>query len=241
MKTIYYSTENPLSNQLEKITGDAYGTDYKKQYTESEHIWILIHVPTGQKFECVNRQIVRVELADGNSFTTEINGTRQQVRDYYRIGNLFNVGWAGELLEDNMQAVKNLVFLSFMLIFMCLTTSCSTVQPQQQIIEEEENTTPPPVNVPFTAVFVTNDCKHVRDTVVTFKFTAADSLTITEDYGGNYLIWTDKTGKKEVTVNGNTIVEVNIYPSVDADLYYEKYFTSSKMKKYYETNPQLRH
>lgn len=137
--------------------------------------------------------------------------------------------------------MKNLFIFALIIFF----TSCKvqSIQEAQQIeiITEDENTTPPPINTPFTAVYVTNDCKTVRDTAVTFIFTAADSLQITEDYGEKMLIWTDKTGHIEVVTQNSTIESVTVYPSVDEDLYYETYFSSSKMKRNYETNPQIRH
>lgn len=37
-------------------------------------------------------RLVRVTLADGNTITTRINGTDEEIRQYYRVGSLLNVG-----------------------------------------------------------------------------------------------------------------------------------------------------
>ena len=49
------------------------------------------------------------------SFVTEINGTPEEVKDYYRIGKLFNMGlWRdrrGRTREDDMMRVKSIFIL----------------------------------------------------------------------------------------------------------------------------------
>lgn len=37
-------------------------------------------------------RLVRVTLADGNTITTRINGTDEEIRAYYRVGSTLNVG-----------------------------------------------------------------------------------------------------------------------------------------------------
>lgn len=37
-------------------------------------------------------RLVRVTLADGNTITTRINGTDEDIRQYYRVGSFLNVG-----------------------------------------------------------------------------------------------------------------------------------------------------
>ena len=51
---------------------------------------------------------VKVFFADNDSITTQINGTDEEIRDYYRIGRLFNIGTNG---NDNMQAVVKVKIL----------------------------------------------------------------------------------------------------------------------------------
>ncbi len=50
---------------------------------------------------------VKVSYANGDTVTTEINGTEQEVREYFAIGNSFNLGREG----DNMQKVTGLEFI----------------------------------------------------------------------------------------------------------------------------------
>lgn len=45
---------------------------------------------------------IAVEFKNGDVITTTINGTEQEVRDYYAIGKVFNLG----AVTDNMQPVK---------------------------------------------------------------------------------------------------------------------------------------
>ena len=50
---------------------------------------------------------VKVTFANGDTISTEINGTEETIRNYYAIGKYFNLGRVG----DNMQAVTNLEFI----------------------------------------------------------------------------------------------------------------------------------
>ena len=51
---------------------------------------------------------VKVTYASGDSITTSINGTDESIKNYFKIGKLFNIGNCG---EDNMQAVTKLDFI----------------------------------------------------------------------------------------------------------------------------------
>jgi hypothetical protein len=56
---------------------------------------------------------VKVTFADGNTITTGINGTEKEIRDYYAIGNMFNLGTGADgEPEDNIQKVTALEFLN---------------------------------------------------------------------------------------------------------------------------------
>jgi len=50
--------------------------------------------------------LAKVIFEDGDHFTTDINGTDEQVKEYYSIGNTFNVGF-GE--GDNLKKVKSVI------------------------------------------------------------------------------------------------------------------------------------
>lgn len=50
---------------------------------------------------------VKVTFEDGNSLVTSINGNDSDIREYYKIGNVFNLGTD----SDNLQKVKTLEFL----------------------------------------------------------------------------------------------------------------------------------
>lgn len=54
------------------------------------------------------RQHVKVTFKNGDHIETDINGTEQEIRDYYRIGSEFNLGSGG---EDDMQKVAKVEFL----------------------------------------------------------------------------------------------------------------------------------
>lgn len=51
---------------------------------------------------------IRVEFANGDSLVTSINGTPDEIREYY-YGNTFNVGLNG---NDELSNVVNVVFLN---------------------------------------------------------------------------------------------------------------------------------
>lgn len=51
---------------------------------------------------------VKVTFTDGDTITTSINGSDDEIRAYYRIGRQFNIG----SVNDNMQLVTALEFLS---------------------------------------------------------------------------------------------------------------------------------
>lgn len=54
------------------------------------------------------RHAVKVTFDNGDHLLTEINGTEESVREYYRIGKVFNIG-VGE--HDKMQRVAEVEFL----------------------------------------------------------------------------------------------------------------------------------
>ena len=54
------------------------------------------------------RFAVKVNFNDGDHVKTEINGTRQSVTDYYKIGKTFNLGRTG----DRLVQVTSLEFLN---------------------------------------------------------------------------------------------------------------------------------
>ena len=53
-------------------------------------------------------QTVKVTYSDGDTITTGINGTNQEIKEYFAIGRTFNIG----NLHDNMQQVTALEFLT---------------------------------------------------------------------------------------------------------------------------------
>jgi hypothetical protein len=53
-------------------------------------------------------RLVRITFADGNTITTRINGTEQEIRDYYKIGSKFNLGTVG----DDLQSVVDVEFVN---------------------------------------------------------------------------------------------------------------------------------
>ncbi len=56
------------------------------------------------------KHFVKVNFANGNSFNTDINGTKRQVRSYFKIGRFFNVGNGSG--GDSMQPVSSIEFLA---------------------------------------------------------------------------------------------------------------------------------
>lgn len=50
--------------------------------------------------ERCTEKVVVVHLADGDTITTRIHGTEQDIRDYYRIGSCLNMGAAGDRLVE---------------------------------------------------------------------------------------------------------------------------------------------
>jgi len=52
-------------------------------------------------------RVVKVLFGNGDSITTSINGTNQEIEAYYRVGRQFNIG----SVDDNMQLVKSLEFM----------------------------------------------------------------------------------------------------------------------------------
>ena len=52
-------------------------------------------------------RLVKVGFKNGDSITTRINGTEQEIRDWYKIGSPFNLG----IVDDNIQKVVSLEFL----------------------------------------------------------------------------------------------------------------------------------
>ena len=55
----------------------------------------------------LERHTVKVTYSNNDTVTTAINGTIEEVENYYRIGSVFNVG----TVEDNMQSVTKLEFI----------------------------------------------------------------------------------------------------------------------------------
>lgn len=53
---------------------------------------------------------IRVTFADGNTITTEINGTEEEIRRYY-IGQEFQFGDTEECPRDKMVKAVNVEFL----------------------------------------------------------------------------------------------------------------------------------
>ena len=53
-------------------------------------------------------RVVKVLFGNGDSITTSINGSEQEIRSYYGIGRQFNIG----AVDDNMQSVKSLEFIA---------------------------------------------------------------------------------------------------------------------------------
>ncbi len=60
------------------------------------------------KDQMSKRRDVRIDFDDGDHFVSFINGTKQEVEDYYAIGLRFNVGF-GPL--DNFKTISKLTFL----------------------------------------------------------------------------------------------------------------------------------
>lgn len=52
----------------------------------------------------LQRGTVRVTVAGGLTWTTEINGTEQEIRDYFKVGAEINVGAGG--LDDVREIVS---------------------------------------------------------------------------------------------------------------------------------------
>ena len=59
---------------------------------------------TGERYKM---HTVKVTFEDGNFLTTRINGTEEEIKDYYEIGSPFNIG----SVEDDIQRVSKLEFL----------------------------------------------------------------------------------------------------------------------------------
>lgn len=53
-------------------------------------------------------RVVKVLFGNGDSITTSINGTNDEIKAYYAVGRMFNIGQ----VDDNMQAVTSLEFVS---------------------------------------------------------------------------------------------------------------------------------
>jgi hypothetical protein len=56
------------------------------------------------------RRAVKVTFADGNTLTTEINGTEEEIRAYY-LNNEFQFGDTDERPKDNLQRATKVEFL----------------------------------------------------------------------------------------------------------------------------------
>ena len=55
------------------------------------------------------RQSIRVDFADGNQVFTEINGTEDEIREYY-VGTYYNFGDTDAHPEDKMVEVVGVTF-----------------------------------------------------------------------------------------------------------------------------------
>jgi hypothetical protein len=62
-----------------------------------------------KEIDYTRKHAVKVTFEDGNTITTEINGSIESVADYYKTGKPFNIGTGG---NDNVQKVKKLKFLT---------------------------------------------------------------------------------------------------------------------------------
>lgn len=58
--------------------------------------------------ETPRRREVKVSFINGDHFCTAINGTEKSIRDYYKVGKVFNIGLGP---DDNLDRVKSLEFL----------------------------------------------------------------------------------------------------------------------------------
>lgn len=56
------------------------------------------------------RRAIRVTFSDGNTLTTEINGSEEEIRRYY-LGQQFNFGDTEAHPTDNMQTATAVEFL----------------------------------------------------------------------------------------------------------------------------------
>jgi len=56
-------------------------------------------------------RLVKVTFSNGDTITTSINGTDEELKQYYAIGRYFNLGPAPDGSEDNMQKVTQLEIL----------------------------------------------------------------------------------------------------------------------------------
>ena len=55
---------------------------------------------------------VTVTFSNGDTISTNINGTNESITEYYAIGKFFNLGHVNPAIEDNMQSVTHLEFLN---------------------------------------------------------------------------------------------------------------------------------
>lgn len=55
----------------------------------------------------IERHNVKVTYSNNDTITTAINGTIEEIENYYRIGSVFNIG----TVEDDLQKVVNLEFI----------------------------------------------------------------------------------------------------------------------------------
>lgn len=53
------------------------------------------------------RRTVKITYSDGSIMTTEINGTKAEIKEYFAIGREFNIG----NVSDNIQTIVKLEFL----------------------------------------------------------------------------------------------------------------------------------
>ena len=54
----------------------------------------------------IERHNVKVTYSNNDTITTAINGTIEEIENYYKIGSIFNIG----TVADNLQSVTKLEF-----------------------------------------------------------------------------------------------------------------------------------
>lgn len=101
-----------VSSNLRKIMGACHGAMDGARLAGSRSLDLIVSFATIKKFAgdalSVMDHTVKVTFKGGNHLTTGINGTREEVLDYYRVGSEFNVGRGP---EDHMETVERVDFI----------------------------------------------------------------------------------------------------------------------------------